>query len=554
MRSGQYPEVLNSRLRHGCLSMRNDSVTAWTDRSTSGDDEEGPGKHWYTGRNAWIAGFAVATVLLYAAFLRLSWTSQVTSDGANIELMAWDMLHGNWLLHGWYAFDDPYLTTEIPQYAMIEAIFGLTPVVTHVAATMTYTLSVVLAMILAKGTSTGRAALVRVLIACGIMLAPQYDFGVFYEVLSVGHMGASVPLLAILILLDRARPRLWVAVVVGLLLAWATMGDSLTYVLGSIPLAVACGYRAIRRADGRLFNIQLGIAAVASIGLAEAGLKVVHALGGFILYPLPFQFTGLHDLRAHVALTWRAVLILFGASYYNVHGIWLAAAYLHFVGMILAAGALVWAIWRFLLLRSSLVEQVLTGGIVLNLLLFTLSNVAKMNAHELTVALPFGAVLAGRAVSGLRLSRPGRRAAAVVGAAALAGYAACLIGTGGRPPTGASETSITSFLEAHHLTYGLGGYWDASIVTVDSHNQVKVRAMNDYTKFLWSAKGSWYDANQNYANFIVQEKGFDFDFASNAIARLKAKFGAPERVYEFGDYVVLVYGKNLLPSLHGSVH
>jgi hypothetical protein len=330
--------------------MRNDSAVVSGRPGVPEPQSEDPpsaSRKWYAGRRAWVAGFAIATVLLYVAFLRLSWTYQVNSDGANIDLMAWDMLHGNVLLHGWDAFDVPYLTTEIPQYAMLEAISGLTPVVTHIAAAMTYTLSVLLAMILAKGSTTGRAALIRVLVAGGIMLAPQYNEGVFILVLSVGHIGASVPLMLILIILDRARARWQIAALACVLLAWATMGDSLTYVLGSIPLAVACGYRAITTKDGRRYNIQLGIAAVASIGVADAALKVIHALGGFNLYPVQFQFMGLTQLRYHLSLTWRALLVLFGADYHHhQQGIWLAAAGLHFTGLALAGFGVLWGIWR----------------------------------------------------------------------------------------------------------------------------------------------------------------------------------------------------------------
>jgi hypothetical protein len=539
--------------------MRNDSVAVAPGRpgpsGAGAAPEAGP---WYAGRWGWIAGFAVATVLLYVAFLRLSWTYQVNSDGANIDLMAWDMLHGNWLLHGWDTFDVPYFTTELPQYALLEAIFGLTPVVTHVAAAMTYTLSVVLAMILAKGTATGRAALVRVLVTGGIMLAPQYNHGVFILVLSVGHIGASVPLLLVLLILDRARPSWHIAILTCVLLAWATMGDPLTYVLGAVPLAVACVYRLVR---GRVslprgYMVQLAISALASIGVAEAGLKLVHALGGFNLYPVQFQFMGLRQIGYHLSLTWRAALILFGADYYNrQHGIWLAAAALHFAGLTLAAWAVAWGVWRYFRPTAELVEQVMVSGVVLNLLLFATSNVARMDAHELAVALPFSAVLAGRAVSRLRLSHTGlRRVAGVLGGAALAGYLACLIGTGSLPPAGPGQAQLATFLERHHLTYGIAGYWEASMVTVDTGGQVKVRAVRNYEKFLWSAKGSWYDAGSNRATFIVEETGYDFTSVKRAESLVRHRFGRPARVYTFGGYLVMVYDKNLLSSIHGSTY
>jgi hypothetical protein len=532
----------------------------------------------YAERRFWITGLTVATALLFVAFYRLSWTFEVNSDGANIDLMAWDVLHGNWLLHGWYMSDVPYLTTELPQYALLEAIFGLHTVVTHIAAAMTYTLSVLLAVLLAKGAGNGRAALIRVLIAAGIMLAPQYNSGVFILVLSVGHIGASVPLLLILLILDRARPRWQIALVTGVLLAWATMGDSLTYVLGSIPLAVACAVRVVLQITknrggvraafrAKRYEVQLAVAAVGSIVAAEAGIKVVHALGGLTLYPVQFQFMGLHRLTEHLALTWHAVLVLFGANYYGAHGgIWVAAAFLHFVGLALA----VWGFWRVALRYfggAAITEQVMAGGIVLNLLLFATSGVARMNAHELAVILPYGAALAARSIPDRRPSaglasrlaaRPAMlRVTAVAGVAVLAGYLACLIGSTTRPPVGPGESQLGSFLAGHHLTYGVGGYWESSIVSVDTSNAVQVRALaGHWKKFLWEAKGPWYDPRSNYANFIVQEKGYDYTTVARGEAKVRQEFGQPARVYTFGSgrWLVLVYDKNLLAELHGSTY
>ncbi|MGD0937964.1 MAG: hypothetical protein ABR922_25765, partial [Streptosporangiaceae bacterium] len=96
----------------------------------------------------------------------------VNSDGANIVLMAWDMLHGNLVLHNWWMSDVSFYTTELPEYVLIDAIRGLSPDVTHIAAALTYTLAVVLAALLAKGGASSREGLARVLLSGGIMLAP----------------------------------------------------------------------------------------------------------------------------------------------------------------------------------------------------------------------------------------------------------------------------------------------------------------------------------------------------------------------------------------------
>src|SRR5580692_6662817 len=102
-------------------------------------------------RWAWAGVLAVAAVLLFICFLRFSGTFPANADGSDQALQAWDMLHGNWLLHGWTVGDVSYYTTELPEYILVELIRGLGPDVIHVAAAVTYTLLVLLAALLAKG-------------------------------------------------------------------------------------------------------------------------------------------------------------------------------------------------------------------------------------------------------------------------------------------------------------------------------------------------------------------------------------------------------------------
>ena len=48
------------------------------------------------------AGVVVlAAAVLFVCYWRQSLTQPISSDGASIALQAWDMLHGNLLLHGW---------------------------------------------------------------------------------------------------------------------------------------------------------------------------------------------------------------------------------------------------------------------------------------------------------------------------------------------------------------------------------------------------------------------------------------------------------------------
>src|SRR6202008_3037858 len=85
-------------------------------------------------RWAWLCGYAVAAIVLFFCYLRISGTQAVTSDGASIALQAWDMLHGNWLLKGWMLADVSFYTTELPEYILVEIFRGLGPADVHVSA------------------------------------------------------------------------------------------------------------------------------------------------------------------------------------------------------------------------------------------------------------------------------------------------------------------------------------------------------------------------------------------------------------------------------------
>ena len=123
------------------------------------------------------------------------------------------MLHGNLLLRHWYSSDVSFYTTELPQYALIEALLvhwlGIGAWVVHVGAAMTYTLLVLLAALLAKGRAQGGAGLARALLAAGIMMAPQLS-ATSIVLLSPDHTGTAVPVLVAWLLIDRypqTRPR-----------------------------------------------------------------------------------------------------------------------------------------------------------------------------------------------------------------------------------------------------------------------------------------------------------------------------------------------------------
>src|SRR5712691_1967719 len=105
-------------------------------------------------RWATLTAYLLAGAVLFTVYLRLSETSPLNSDSANILLIGWDLLHGNLPLHGWYMSDVSFYPTELPQYALLESFLGLHMQTAHIAAAMTYTLTFLLAVLLARSSVT----------------------------------------------------------------------------------------------------------------------------------------------------------------------------------------------------------------------------------------------------------------------------------------------------------------------------------------------------------------------------------------------------------------
>jgi hypothetical protein len=520
---------------------------------------------------------AAAVILLFVAYLRISRTYTENSDSANILLMSWDMLHGNLLLHGWYLSDVSFYPTELPQYAVLEALFGLHADTAHVAAAMTYTLVLLLAVLLARGRTSGRpemsSAWPPMALTAGLMIAPQLGVGVFVLLLSVGHIGTAIPLMLTWLVIDRARPRWFVPVIVGLLLTWVLVADPLVLVVGIVPLAAVCAVRVIRAVltaaprdrgaalQARWYEVSLAAAAILAYGLADLANRLLSANGGFVLHLLGYQLAPVHTWPKHAWVTGEGLLALFGAKPQGPAAE-LAFALLHLAGVALVAWAMCRVARRFLS-WPDLISQVLLVAIVLNVLVYvpsTLADATDLNAREFAVVLPFAAVLAGRVLAaplavGAHDGQPaivgwlrGARWRAGLASVLAVGYLASLGYAAAQPPVPPANVELAAFLADHHLTNGLSGYWQSSIVTVDSNGAVAVRAVwaDTLRPYPWEAKASWYDPRSNRATFLVTDRQPGYFNYFQPDAAVLARYGPPARTYQVGPYTVLVWDKNLL--------
>ena len=296
--AGRHQGHGHPRLRRGHHQCREPRLRRQADRKGRGGSGAGGGRgrhctgpgHRQTGRArhaasrpvarlVWVAGFTAAAVALFAAYIRLSATYPVNSDGANIVLMSSDMLHGNLLLHGWWMSDVSFYTTELPEYVLIGAIRGHQPrrdahrgrADLHAGAGAHGPAG--------QGTSAGQSGE-------GAAARPG-DRGRDHagaaawrghlRPAAVGrahrHRGAHPGRLA-----DAGpgrAPRWYVPVIAGVVLAWAMVADSLVLVAAIVPLALVATARASAgpRTALRAAWYELSLAGAASPRPASRGWR-----------------------------------------------------------------------------------------------------------------------------------------------------------------------------------------------------------------------------------------------------------------------------------------
>jgi hypothetical protein len=505
----------------------------------------------------WAAGLAVLTVVLFVCYVRLSRTIPDNSDGSDQALQAWDILHGNWLLRGWTVGDVSYYTTEIPEYMIVEKIIGLGANVIHVGAGLTYTLLVLLAGWLAKGQARGREGVVRALTASGIMLAPQLGHGVHLLIQQPDHIGTQAPLLLTFIVLDRGPRRWYIPAAVTAMLTWVIVSDRVAVFDAALPLAAVCGLRVLwvlvrdrKPLASAWFELSLGAGGIVSFGLAELVVLIIKHMGGYTSLPLPSKLTALSTLPAHTVLSIEGILNLYGADFVGLSWGWtLVTALVHLVGVALALAGFFLAMRR--LFSGDLILPVMATGVVFNLVFYILSTVPAtwFDTREIAVVLPFGAVLAGRQLAGPLARARLEPVLAVV----LACYAAALGYGAVQPPMSDNELPVVSWLEAHHLTTGLGTYTESNILTLDSGGRVAVRTVawqhsgavpRDY-----ESEASWYDPRLSYANFVVMNSADGSGTSLIPRNDIIGLAGPPAHTYHYKTFTIMVWNHNLLADL-----
>jgi 4-amino-4-deoxy-L-arabinose transferase-like glycosyltransferase len=210
--------------------------------------------------------------------------------------------------------------------------------------------------------------------------------------------------------------------------------------------------------------------------------------------------------------------------------------------LLVAAAGIVRVLWRWRTARRA--EQLLLVAIIVNIGVYTISTLpTPQTPHDIVTVLPAGAILGARALVPAHVTT--RLTGLVMSATAVVAALLPLSLAASQPAQVPPWAALTTWLRAHGLRYGLGGYWDGSSVTLLSGDQVQVRTVElkggQITPFPWETNTLWYDPARHYANFVVIDLIYH-DLGPNA----ERFFGEPVSTQRLGRWEVLIYRHNVL--------
>jgi len=514
------------------------------DGRTLPQPKENPGTRLAARRWRAVAAWAAGGLVLFAFFLRISFGVRVDSDGANSALQAWDLVHGHLMLHGWIFGDATFYAFELPLIGILELLFGVGNLAVHVGSALTYLIVTACAVALAVTSSRGPAKVVRCAVVVAVLAVPLLAVPTVWVLLEEpDHIGTSMFLLVCVLLIDRVPDRRFTAPLVCLILCAGQFSD-LTVRYVAVPAVVGvCGYRVLAGRKLRSGDMALVVAAVMSVPL-ESVLRVamVH-FGGFVMVPPKARLAPPRLWPQHALVTWRDVRILFGSVVGPGTKLGVVGAAFGLICLLAAIFGLARVLWTWR--RASRAEQLLFAAIIFNVGTYLVSVMPEPNvSREVAAVLPCGAVLAARALVPARISGMPRAFAAVAATGLIALLPLATAAT--RPPLRPATAPLAVWLEAHGLTYGIAGYWDASIVTLQSGNRVQIRAVNLWTNIEaadWETNALWFNASRYDATFAVADSPGHGRYPA---AHFEHFLGKPAATYRVASWLVLVYRTNLL--------
>lgn len=556
--------------------------------SVSGEEPIEPGGRanepgWRHRSDSWVPARVIARViaivgqvlllaglgtLLYETSLRVA---AGNSDGATVVLEGQAVATGNVLLHGWALSLDSFWTIDAALDALGVRVGGLRPELMRLVPAVIALLVVFVAIRLAREDSSLTARITGVLTIIAILALPSPDLSYFF-LQGPWHIGTA--LVCLLAFAGVSRGHFdwgWVAAVV--LLAAAILGDSLTIAYGVVP-SILAGVIAMARCRRFGPGASTVAAGVASVALALALRALATLVGTFALVNrnVPIKTS---QLLANLRLLANHVPALLGVGslalrYPDGSPITNGSSllqHLHLLelGVILLAVLLTLARLVFGVVAGSgratvssqswRLDDLLVISIVGDVGSYVLAagNDNPQYAKYLTPGVIFATVLAGRLLGRL-VGRVDRRwvlrGLVIVSFGVVASFGVGTWQLLARPAVHSPVDRLSAFLLGHHLTEGIGDYWSASIVTVESRGRVVIRPVTatgpagHLRRYGRQSFLSWY-AGHSF-QFLVYDSSRPWRHVDATTA--EHTFASPAKTYVVGSYRVLTWSRPITVS------
>ncbi len=512
---------------------------------------------------AWVLVVAGLLVLLYATSVH---AVPGNSDGATVVLEGKALSAGQLTLKHWFLSFDSFWWVDVPFYALAVLAVGVRPELLQAVPAIIAALVVAVGAWLAAGRNRGVAALAGGATVVALLALPSHALAFFF-LQGPLHVGTALYSLLAFACVRRYRPgrARWLLAVV--LLAAGTVGDLQMLVFGAAPMLGGGVLAMVRRREARAGVGAVSAAACGAV-LALAGRELAKLVGTYTINK-PAPTASFREMVTNLRLVgvYGARLFGFGSAGFGSGGMPSALLAVHVVGLVaLLAGVAAAAVRLVTALVAGRrgarddeeawrLDDMLLLAFLADLAVFVYLTPASLPpyARYLTASAIFGAVLAGRGVARLAvLLARGAPAAALAG---LGGLAVCCLAAGTgyalrQPDPPQPARALGAYLAAHGLTQGIGDYWSASIVTVESRGAVVVRPVTAlpagrilaYTR---NASGTWYEG-QTF-QFLVYNPALPFGGVDRQSAT--ATFGPPAETTAVDGYLVLVWRHPLSVSI-----
>jgi hypothetical protein len=527
-------------------------------------------------RTAWRFVVLCASVVGAIVLVSLLYLSSVhsypgSSDGASVILEGKALL-GNFTLTHWALSLDSFWLVDAPFYAIAVLVGGVHPQLLHLVPAIIAVGVIGCGAWIAQrdlGRWAGIFATGTVVVLLGL---PTHAFAQFF-LIGPFHVATTLWCLVAFVALRKARFG-WGWLLAVCFLAAGVLGDLLTVVLGVAPIGLAGITAALRVRRWRAAVPALS-AALGSLVLAEAVRRIAWLIGTYTIGPANPR-ADFHQMVINIVhvITWGAALEGVGSRPFGSPGVPPVLGVAHAVGLILVVLAVVGGL---IAIVTDLVISIMNGdeasvsgetadssrwevvwfedvlvfgffGGCATFVWFTFASVAPFGRY-LTAAVVFGSILGARLAGRIaKRAKDGWLKVALVGVAALVavGYVTTFVNTLTTAPPAQPAVNLAAYLGQHHLTRGIGDFWSASIVTVESSDAVVVRPVvtldgsQHIVRYTRLSSSAWYGGGFEFLVYNVVSPWAGVDAQS-----ARASFGRPQHVAAVGPYNVLTWAHDL---------